>query len=150
MGTMSASRLAIAFAAGFLAVPLCHQVMAAVLHAAGILPNAPWSIAPVPPFGVPQILSISFFGGLWGIVLRFVLGRFGGRGARRLLVAAVFSGIALTLVAFLVVFPLKGISPASLPPAAPLIGFVLNAVWGIGAMLMMDVAERRLSVGAAG
>ncbi len=135
---MTVRQLVIAFVAGFLAVPIFHQGVYWLMYTGGLVPNPPWSMTPVPPFGVPQILSISFFGGLWGIVLAFVLKRVGG-GARFWLTAAVFGGVALTAVALLVVFPLKGI-PVKIPEA-PIGGFILNAAWGLGTALMMRLAK---------
>ena len=67
---MTAARLIRGFVAGFLAVLVCHQAALLGLHRAGIAP-APWNLAPVPPFGVPAVVSAAFWGGLWGSV--FVL-----------------------------------------------------------------------------
>ncbi len=55
----TASRLLIwGFAAGFLAVLIFHQTALLGLHRAGIAPT-PWSLAPVPPFGMPAVVSAS-------------------------------------------------------------------------------------------
>src|SRR3546814_5072860 len=43
------------------------DVCSSDLLAGAPVPFAPWSMAPVSPFGVPQTLSAAFFGGLWGI-----------------------------------------------------------------------------------
>ena len=38
--------------------------------------NAPfYSMRPIPPFGVPQILSQAFWGGIWGIVFALAVPR---------------------------------------------------------------------------
>ena len=122
----------LAFLAGFLAVPIFHQGMLYALIQAGLpLPLQPWSMAPTEPFGVPQVLSASFFGGLWGVLVAHLL-RYFAEGVVHWFVAAVFSGVALTAVAIFVVMPLKGMSVASMNPMAPIIGFVLNAAWGFG------------------
>jgi hypothetical protein len=59
-----------AFLAGALSVLVFQMGVAAILHAAGILSNAPYSLAPTAPFGVPQTVSSAFWGGLWGIVMQ--------------------------------------------------------------------------------
>ena len=57
----------------------------------------PYSTAPVPPFGVPQVLSWSFWGGVWGVGA-------GGAPARPrlpdLLFGFVFGALVLTVVGF--------------------------------------------------
>jgi hypothetical protein len=72
---MDLRRILLGFAAGRLAVPVFHQAALALLHATGIGPAA-WNMVPVPPFGVPALLSAAFWGGLWGIVLALVEPRF--------------------------------------------------------------------------
>ena len=62
---MTASRVAYGFIAGCIAVLLFHQGALLALHLAGIAPS-PWNIAPVPPFGVPAVVSAAFWGGVWG------------------------------------------------------------------------------------
>ena len=60
-------RVAGGFVAGFLSVLIFSHGLIAVFYAAGIFPFAPWNLTPVPPLGVPQVLSGAFWGGLWGI-----------------------------------------------------------------------------------
>ena len=55
------------FIAGALGVLIFHQGFVAILHVAGGLPIAPYSFAPTHPFNVPQVLSLAFWGGVWGI-----------------------------------------------------------------------------------
>jgi hypothetical protein len=59
------TRLMAGFIAGFLSVLIFSSGMIAILYAAGApVPFAPWNMAPVPPFGVPQSISAAFWGGL--------------------------------------------------------------------------------------
>jgi hypothetical protein len=55
-----------------------------------------------------------------------------------------FGGIALTTVALLVVFPLKGLGfdPAQLPGRF-LIGFLLNGAWGVGTLIFVRTLRGR-------
>ncbi len=64
-----ASFLLLGFAAGFISVLVFHQGVIALMHAAGMLPGQPFPMRPVPPLGVPQIYSLAFWGGAWGMVI---------------------------------------------------------------------------------
>src|SRR5207248_7809805 len=94
--------------------------------------RAPYSFAPTAPFGVPQVWSLAFWGGVWGAVLAATLARLDG--ARLLIAATVFGALAPTLVAWFVVAPLKG-QPlaAGWVLAAMAVGVIVNAAWGLGA-----------------
>src|SRR5215468_7162812 len=95
-----------AFAAGFVATLVFHQGLLAILHAAGASPRGGWSLAKTPPFGVPAVVSLAFWGGLWGILLWQCIARFSGPAFW--LWAVVLGAILPSLVAWFVVMPLKG------------------------------------------
>jgi hypothetical protein len=137
----STTTLAFAFLAGALAVPVFHQILLLILHAAGIVPFAPFNMAPTKPFGVPDLISISFWGGVWGVVFALTLPRWFS-GTAYWIASAVVGGVALTLVFMFVVWPLK---IGGLPPDMVglfIIGFLLNAAWGIGWALFVMLFER--------
>ena len=116
-----------AFIAAFMATLVFHQGVLALLHFSGVVPAAPYSLAPTWPLGVPSVLSLAFWGGVWGLILwPFIRGR---TGAGYWLRAPAIGAIAPTLVAMLVVLPLKGmpVRPAMVP-----LGVVLNGIWGVG------------------
>jgi len=126
----------LAFIAGFLAVLCFHQVALGLLHSAGVVPFAPFSLTPTQPLGVPTILSACFWGGIWGLALVWVLARLGDQ--LIWLKAALFGGVALTLVALVVVFPLKGYGfDVAQMPGRFIIGFILNACWGVGTLVFL-------------
>jgi len=138
---LSAATLVMAFIAGFLAVPVFHQILFLIFYLAGILPIAPYSMAPTQPFGVPVVLSQSFWGGVWGIVFLLTLPRW-FHGTAYWVASAVIGGVALTLVYMFVVVPLKtGALPANMAMLFVL-GFLLNAAWGIGWALFLALFER--------
>jgi hypothetical protein len=116
------------FIAGALAVPLGHQIALWLLNVAGIIDRAPYAITPTKPFGVPSVISLSFWGGVWGILLGLLLAR--ARGAKFWWIALIVGAIAPTLVAGLVVAPLKGM-PAGGNPKLFAVGLIVNAVWGL-------------------
>ncbi|HEX8171761.1 MAG TPA: hypothetical protein VF824_14585 [Thermoanaerobaculia bacterium] len=125
------------FLAGALAVPLCHQVMLAILHALAVTDRSPFSMAPTKPFGVPSVISLAFWGGVWGLILGAVL----LRTRAYWLVALIFGAIAPTLVAAFVVAPLKG-QPLRGGPKLLVMGLLVNAAWGLGTALFYRLFER--------
>jgi hypothetical protein len=130
------------FAAGFLAVLFFHQVASAILAMLGLAANAPYSMRPVPPFGVPQVISLAFWGGVWGVVLAFVLPWLPRRlpGWAR---SALFGALAPVLVGWFVVAPLKGLPVAQGgDPRAMLRSLFVNAAWGLGTFVFLRAAER--------
>ncbi len=118
------------FVAGALAVPLCHQVVLAVLNASGWIARQPFAMTPTKPFGIPQVVSLAFWGGVWGVLLGIILARI--KSARTFwIVAVIFGSIVPTLVAGLVVAPLKG-QPAGGDVKMIITGVLVNAAWGLG------------------
>ncbi len=137
----SLSNIAAAFFAGFLAVVVFHQGAVAALNALGLLPGGfvPWSMDPLPPFGVPTLISKAFWGGLWAILISVLLR--GTRGGTYWGLWTVLGGLLLPLVAIFIVPMLKG-KPmpdffAVMPPYA-----LINGVWGFGAALILRMLGR--------
>jgi hypothetical protein len=116
------------FLAGALAVPLGHQIALLLCKLAGLIDRAPFSMDPTKPFGVPSWLSLAFWGGVWGLPLGLVLLR--ARGPKYWIIALLFGAIAPTLVAGLVVAPLKGIQVGGNPKLL-VVGLIVNGVWGL-------------------
>ena len=121
-----------AFAAGFLATLVFHQGVLGLMYVSGMVPVTPFSLEPVPPLGVPSILSLAFFGGLWGLPAWALMAHRSSLGYWA--VAVVFGAIFPTAVAMLVVFPLKDLT---VTPSHWVIGFVLNGAWGLGVGVFM-------------
>lgn len=130
-------RYVLGFIAGFAAVPAFHQLALSLLHAGGLVGVAPFSLRPTAPFGVPAIWSAAFWGGVWGLVF-VALERYFGRGLRFAISGIVFGALALTAVAWLVVFPLKGLPLAggwTFPGI--IVGPCVNGAWGLGVVLFL-------------
>ena len=121
-----------AFFAGFLATLLFHQGLVALFWLAGAIPAPPWSMSPVAPLGVPKVISLAFWGGVWGLPVWWLIRRW--RGVRQWLAALVVGAIGPTAVALLVVFPLKGLDVNS---ATVIGGLLVNGAWGIGVVCFM-------------
>ena len=136
---MTARRALLAFAAGFLAVLVFHQGGLALLNALGLTDRAPFALEPTKPFGVPQVISSAFWGGLWGIVLAYAF-----RGKLTYARGFTFGAIALTLVALLIVLPLKGQPMGGGWDPQIIVGsLILNGLWGLGTTIFLKLFARR-------
>jgi hypothetical protein len=141
---ISAATLVMAFIAGALAVPIFHQILLWILYTAKVVPFAPFDMTATKPFNVPSVISISFWGGVWGVLFALTLPRWFS-GMAYWIASAVIGGVALTLVFMFVVWPIK---IGGLPPdmiGLFVIGFLLNAAWGIGWALFLALFERMRS-----
>jgi hypothetical protein len=128
-----------AFIAGFLATVIFHQGAIALLHVAGVIPFAAWSLEPTWPLRVPAVISLAFWGGVWGLVLWLFLRP--RRGSAYWLTALAVGAVGPTAVALLVVFPLKGIEAGA---DAAIVGGLLNGVWGLGTAALVAPLRRLL------
>ena len=125
MNTLSGRAIALAFVAGVLATLVFHQLY--ILAMGG---NA-YSFAPTRPFGIWTFVSLSFFGGLWGIVLAFIVPRLPSP-FNEWLGWLILGAVLPTLVLWFIVLPLRGASPSRL--WTPWLLFLIptaHAVWGI-------------------
>lgn len=128
-----------AFNFGFASTLILHQGGQLLLWSAGITPSFPWDLSPVPPYEVPKVLSLAFFGGLWGF-LAFILTYQFPKGQRFWASQVIFGAIFPTAIAMLVVFPLKGLN-VSLKAWSS--GFFLNGLWGLGMALGLSLLLHR-------
>ncbi len=134
---MSIFRIAIGFIAGVLAVLTFQQGFIAVMYAAGLFPNPPFRMNPIPPFGVPAIVNLAFWGGIWGIVIVLLTDRLKDSGAR-VIAALIIGAVGATAVGWFIVAPLKGLPIAQgWNPAAMWRGPLINGAFGLGAGLLI-------------
>jgi hypothetical protein len=130
--------IGVGFLAGALSVLVFHQGAVALLNVLGLSERLPYSMQPTEPFGVPQLLSLVFWGGVWGVALAALLRRLDGG---RLIVVSLLLGAMLpTLVAWFVVAPLKGQPMAAgFVPLAMAFGVIVNGAWGLGTGLGLAI-----------
>ncbi len=135
-------RVAFAFLAGFLGTIAFHQIALELLHLGHLAPFGAGATKPVPPFGVPAVISLAFWGGGWGVVMMPVIDR--RRGAAYWLIAIIFGAIAPTLVAWFVVAPLKHQPMAGgFKPRMLMLGPIVNGAWGLGTAAFYRLFVRR-------
>jgi hypothetical protein len=136
----AAARLGHGFVAGFLAALVFHQSGLALLHRVGLFAGAAFNAQPVPPFGVPAVIQLAFWGGIWGIVfalLERVIARCPGGYWPG---AVIFGALVPTLVSWFVVLPLKGLPVGSgfhLPGV--LVAPIINGLWGLGTAVFLSM-----------
>lgn len=123
--------LALGFIAGFVATVIFHQGAWYMLVEADVIPpdRPAWPLDPIPPFGMPSVISKAVWGGLWGAALAPLLAHLSG--ASYWASWTVVGALALTLVAFFVVPPLKGEAMPALWPRF-IVGLLVNGAWGLG------------------
>ncbi|AXS81965.1 MULTISPECIES: hypothetical protein [Marinobacter] len=131
-----------AFVSGFLATLVFHQGLLTLFWLGNVVPKAPFNLSPVPPLGVPAVVSLAFFGGLWGMVLWLILGRLAG--VRFWLGHVIVGAIGPTAVAMLVVFPLKGLDVSAQTWVG---GLLLNGFWGLGVAVFMRLMAAKAPSG---
>ena len=134
-------RWTISFAAGVFATLLFHQPMFWLLGRFGFSDRPVYAMEPVPPFGVPSVLSLAFWGGVWGIVMIAALSKIRSE-TKYWIMAVAFGAILPTLVAGAVVAPLKG---QKLDGGAKLllVGLLVNGAWGLGTALLFRLFARQ-------
>ncbi len=132
------------FVAGFLATLVFHQLTLALLWAMGVAPFGPFSMTATQPLGVPAVFSLAFWGGVWGILFVLIESRF-PRDHRYWMMAFLFGAILPSLVALLIVLPLKG-QPVGggWRPSLLFTAFLINGTWGIGTALFLKVLSNWL------
>jgi hypothetical protein len=123
--------IGVGFLAGAISVLLFHQGVIALMHTLDFTQRVPYQMQPTDPFGVPRLLSLVFWGGVWGVIFAALLRSLDGV---RLVVASLLLGAVLpTLIAWFVVAPLKGQPMAAgFAPLAVAFGLIVNGAWGLG------------------
>ena len=134
-----ATKVLFGFIAGFLATLIFHQLALALMWSMDFAPYKPFAMAPTHPFGIPSVISFSFWGGIWGILFALIEGRF-PRGGAYWVTAFLFGGILASLVAFVIVLPLKGQPMGGGWHLQVMVrAFILNGLWGIGTGLFLKL-----------
>jgi hypothetical protein len=137
ISTGFSARLLFGFIAGFLGTLIFHQLTLWMLWKLGLAPFGPFSMAATQPFGIPAMFSLAFWGGVWGILFALIDRGFpAGNGYWA--AAFLFGALLPSMVALLVVLPLKG-RPMGGGWHMPLLltAFLINGAWGIGAGLIL-------------
>jgi hypothetical protein len=138
-------RAFLGFIAAAIAVLTFHQGMIAALHELGWVPFAAYRTTPVPPFGVPVIVSNCFWAGLYGAVFGILMPRF----TWPMWLCGLTLGLIAVLVGWFIVAPLKGLPIAGgWGPVNMLRSIVINGFWGLGVGIILPLLRPRALVRA--
>ncbi|MEO3472476.1 hypothetical protein AAFN86_11455 [Roseomonas sp. CAU 1739] len=131
----------VGFVAGVLAVLVFHQGMVGLLHLLGAVPNPPFQLRPVPPLGVPQLVSACFWGGLWGILTAAIVAA--RPGWSPIWVGLAIGAVACVLVGFVVVAGIRG-QPlmGGMDPNRWWRSVAINGAFGLGVGVVLWGARR--------
>lgn len=130
------------FIAGFISTLLFHQGLLHLLYLSGKWTKPAWDMAAVPPLHVPAVISLAFWGGVWGIALWAMIKK--QNNLRQWLLAIVLGALLPSIVALLFVFPMKGGEfAAGWDPKIWIGAFLLNGAWGFGVLLIMQVFGKK-------
>jgi hypothetical protein len=128
------------FVAGAISVLTFHQGCVGLLHALGLNPLAPYRTVLVPPLWIPLIVSLAFWGGVYGALFGAVMPRLripfwvGGLGI----------GLLAVMVAWFVVAPIKGLPiAAGFAPWPMARSLLVNLTWGVGTSVLVLLLSPR-------
>lgn len=134
------------FAAGFISVLVFQMGAWAIMYALGMTANAPFGYAPTKPFGVPQIWSFAFWGGVWGLIYGAVE-RWFPEGPMYYVAAFLFGAIFPVLVLWFIASPLKGGAVAAgWNPVTMLFHIIMHGCFGLGVGVLLTYRDGRLQM----
>jgi hypothetical protein len=126
----------VGFIAGALGVLIFHQAGFWLANELGYARASLYNMRPLPPWGVPTILSMAFWGGLWGIAAAFLVPRL-PRPLDGVLGWILFAAIVVTLVNWFVVLPIKGLpTGGGFRMPGVLVLPLVYGLWGFGMWLI--------------
>jgi hypothetical protein len=137
------TRAILGFVAAAISVLTFHQAMWEALHVLalpGLAMPAPYPTDPIAPLGIPRILNLCFWGGLYGIAFGLVLPR---------LTAPIWMwgfgmGVIAALVGLLLVPAIKGHPVgAGWVPLSWVRSLLINGFWGLGTGIILSLMLRR-------
>lgn len=145
------SRVGLGFVAACLGTLVFHQGGVELCHLLGLTGSTPFNFSPVPPFGVPAVVSLAFWGGVWGIAFVLAESAIARCPGGYWLGAILFGAIVPTLVFWFVVVPLKGQSLSyGFQVPRIFVALIVDGLWGLGTgVFLAMLAGRRGAKNAA-
>lgn len=138
--------LAFGFVAGFLSVLTFHQGTGGLFYYLGWSNNFPYPMRPVPPLGVPQFVSLAFWGGIWLTVFTAISTRLPASmrtGLAFVIAGFVFGGFVISPFNWFILAPLRGQPLGNgFVPTNMLRGVVINGIFGLGGAIWLLAIQR--------
>jgi hypothetical protein len=134
------TRVFLGCVAGALSILLFHQTTLQVFFWLGLAPHAAFRFAQVPPFNAPLVVSITFwgavYGGIFGALLPWTRGP--------LWLYGMAAGLCAMGLAWFVFLPLMGHSAAFGWQAWPMLrSLIAYQMWGVGLSLVLPLVHPR-------
>jgi len=133
------TRIFLGLVAGALSVLLCHQTTYQIAYWLGVATHPAFRMAVVPPFNVPVVVSLTFWGAMFGVIVGLTPRLPGG-----LLLRGLLAGVLSLLMAWFVVRPMAGHAVAFGWKTHMMIPSALaNLAWGYGVVLLQRLLSPR-------
>jgi hypothetical protein len=140
---IDARTLLLGFVCGYLAVLTFHQGTILVLWYFDLARGFPWSFRPVPLFGAPAVLQAALWGGIWGVLIA-ACRLYVPAGPARYLYGLAWGALLCSAFGWYLVAPLKGNPPPAFGFATMWRGLLINGMFGLGAIVLLELADRFL------
>ena len=140
---MPPTRIFLGCVAGAVSVLIFHQPTLQVFWWLGLAPQAAFRVAHVPPFNMPMVVSITFWGAVYGGFFGLLMPRLRGP----VWLNGLPLGLCAMLVAWFVFLPLKGQPAAFGWQAWPMLrSLIAYGLWGFGTAIILPLLHpRRMS-----
>lgn len=136
----ASTRIFLGSVAGALSILMFHQTTLEAFFWLGLAPNAAFRIAQVPPFHAPLVVSITFWGAVYGALFA----------AAAPLVKAprwvkgIGAGLCAMTLAWFVFLPVMGHPMAFAWKAWPMLrSFIAYQMWGLGLIIVLPLLRPR-------
>jgi hypothetical protein len=134
------NRVFLGSVAGAISILLFQQTSLQILYWIGLAPQAAFRLAHVPPFNMPMVVSLAFwgavYGGLFGLISRQLPGRIYWYGLPL--------GAFALFMSWFVFLPLKGLPIAFGGTTAPMIRSAMSyLLWGMGVTVLLPLLGPR-------
>ena len=138
--TRASTRVFLGCVAGALSVLIFHQTTLQLFFWLGWAPQAAFRIAQVPPFNAPLVVSITF----WGTVYGGLFGLMTPRARGPLWAKGMVAGICAMILGWFVFLPLMGHPAAFGWHAWPMLrSCTAYQMWGLGLSLILPLLHPR-------
>ena len=141
----ASTRIFLGSVAGALSILMFHQTTLEVCFWLGLAPHAAFRVAQVPPFYVPLMVSITFWGAVYGALFAAVSPWV----KAPLWIKGIGAGLCAMLLAWFMFLPLTGHQAAFAWKIGPMLrSFIAYQMWGIGLVLVLPLLRPR-QIGSA-
>jgi len=138
--TSTPTRIFLGFVAGAVSMLVFHQTILQIFFWVGLAPQAAFRIAQVPPFNAPLVVSLTFWGGVYGGVFGLLVPWV----RSPLWLKGMVAGLCAMTLAWFVFLPLMRHPAAFGWETWPMMrSFIAYQMWGFGLTLVLPLLHPR-------